>query len=114
MEEKLPEKYKKNFFQRIFDKIKALFGKKETEQENIQAGKSTLDKNIGLKKNLSEKIKVEVNYKNSEYEKKEFMKNLENNPELLEKFSNDRLEKILQYYIEENNKKREILNSLIS
>lgn len=33
------------------------------------------------------------------------MENLTNNPELLENFSNDRLEKILQYYIDENARK---------
>ena len=31
------------------------------------------------------------------------------NPELLEKFSNDRLEKILQYYLNENEKKRKFI-----
>lgn len=114
MKNNLPKKYKKNFFQSIFDKIKALFGKKEIEQENTQTRKSVLDKNIELKQNFTEEIKAETNYKNPEYEKKEFMKNIEENPELLEKFSNDRLEKILQYYVEENNKKRKILNSLNS
>ena len=42
------------------------------------------------------------------------MQNLTENPELLKEFSNDRLEKILQYYLEENKKKREILKRLNS
>ena len=46
---------------------------------------------------------------NIEYEEKELMENLTKNPELLEKFSNDRLEKILQYYLNENEKKRKFI-----
>ena len=37
---------------------------------------------------------------------------LKNNQELLEKFSNDRLKVILQYYLDENNKKRERLKKI--
>ena len=49
---------------------------------------------------------------NIDFERKEFMENLTNNPELLEKFSNDRLEKILQYYKDENAKKEALLKML--
>ena len=37
---------------------------------------------------------------------------IKNNQELLEKFSNDRLKVILQYYLDENSKKREILKKI--
>ena len=40
------------------------------------------------------------------------MEQLKNNQELLEKFSNDRLKVILQYYLDENSKKREILKKI--
>ena len=63
--------------------------------------------------NFTEQIKVGDDNKNIDYEKKKFMQNLTENPELLKEFSNDRLEKILQYYLEENRKKREILKRLI-
>ena len=49
---------------------------------------------------------------NNEYQKKQFMEQLKNNQELLEKFSNDRLKVILQYYLDENNKKRERLKKI--
>lgn len=43
--------------------------------------------------------------------KKKFMQNLTDNSEILEKFSNDRLEKTLQYYSDENEKKKCIKKS---
>lgn len=61
------------------------------------------------KRNFVHSIKANVNCKNTEYEKKKFMDELTENPELLENFSNNRLEKILKYYIDENNKKRKLL-----
>ena len=42
------------------------------------------------------------------------MQELTENPNLLKEFSNDRLEKILQYYLEENQQKREILKRMNS
>lgn len=44
-------------------------------------------------------------------EKKEIMEKLAKHPELLENFSNDKLEKILQYYLDENEKKRKLLKN---
>lgn len=43
-----------------------------------------------------------------------FIKKLNNNPELLENFSNDRLEIILQYYLDENEKKKELLKNFLT
>lgn len=62
------------------------------------------------KNNMLEDLKVNNSLSiNIEYEEKELMENLTKNPELLEKFSNDRLEKILQYYLNENEKKRKFI-----
>ena len=58
---------------------------------------------------FNSKKKIEFN---NEYQKKRFMEQLKNNQELLEKFSNDRLKVILQYYLDENNKKRERLKKI--
>ena len=58
------------------------------------------------------KIDIENIEFNNEYQKKQFMEQLKNNQELLEKFSNDRLKVILQYYLDENNKKRERLKKI--
>lgn len=106
MNENLPQKYKDNVFQRLLKKIRALFFKKaddfETENINIKTRESDFDN----------KIRVTDNLKSIYDEKKQFMKNLVDHPELLENFSNDKLEKILEYYENENNEKREILNKL--
>mgnify|MGYP000567949777 CR=1 FL=1 len=65
--------------------------------------------------NIIEKTKALINA----FEDSDLIKNLDhykmiviNNQELLEKFSNDRLKVILQYYLDENNKKRERLKKI--
>ena len=40
------------------------------------------------------------------------MENLKNNQEMLENFSNERLKIILKYYLDENEKKRELLRKI--
>lgn len=123
MSDHLPQKYKNNIFQNIIKKIKAVFFYKE---QNITQTMDTIEKNTeqtiniietkqNKKENMSnftEQIKIENDNKNINYEKKKFMQGLTENPELLKEFSNDRLEKILQYYLEENEQKREILKRM--
>lgn len=123
MSDHLPQKYKNNIFQKIIQKIKAVFFYKE---QNITQTMDTIEKNTeqtmnvtetkqNKKENMSnftEQIKIENDTKNINYEKKKFMQSLTENPELLKEFSNDRLEKILQYYLEENEQKREILKRM--
>lgn len=123
MSDYLPQKYKNNIFQKIIQKIKAVFFYKE---QNITQTMDKIEKNteqtiniIETKQNtkdsvsdFAEQIKVENENKHIDYEKKKFMKRLTENPELLKKFSNDRLEKILQYYLEENEQKREMLKRM--
>lgn len=123
MSDYLPQKYKNNIFQNIIKKIKAVFFYKE---QNITQTMDKIEKNteqtiniIETKQNtkdsvsdFAEQIKVENENKHIDYEKKKFMKRLTENPELLKEFSNDRLEKILQYYLEENEQKREMLKRL--
>ncbi len=123
MSDHLPQKYKNNIFQIIIKKIKAVFFYKE---QNITQTMDTIEKNTeqtiniietkqNKKENMSnftEQIKIENDNKNINYEKKKFMQTLTENPELLKEFSNDRLEKILLYYLEENEQKREILKRM--
>ena len=123
MSDHLPQKYKNNIFQIIIKKIKAVFFYKE---QNITQTMNTIEKNTeqtiniietkqNKKENMSnftEQIKIENDNKNINYEKKKFMQTLTENPELLKEFSNDRLEKILLYYLEENEQKREILKRM--
>lgn len=111
MNENLPQKYKKNFFSKFINKLKSFFSK--TKEEHKISVTETFKKDNAMKKNIMSDLKVDVDSKvNTEYEKKSFMEKLTNNPELLENFSNDRLEKILQYYLNENEKKRQLLNKI--
>ncbi len=111
MSENLPQKYKESFFSKVIRKIKKFFIKDKDESNAIN---SEIFENKKEKMKL-DNLKVDINMSvHTEYEKEEFMKNLTNNPELLENFSNDRLEKILQYYLDENEKKKEILKKIIN
>ena len=107
MNNNLPQKYNESFFRKFINKLKVFFSrtKKENTIENI--------KNSEEKKDLINSLKVDFDTNVSkEYKKKEFMKSLSENPELLQNFSNDKLERILKYYIEENEKKREVLKKI--
>ena len=109
MNNNLPKKYKSNIFNRVFIFIKnLLFRGKDTLVESKQETNFTNEKN----NNFVGEIKTEINFKNMENEKYKFMENIKNNPELLENFTNDRLEIILKYFLDENNKKRNILRKL--
>lgn len=111
MSENLPQKYEENIFRRFFNKIKNFFlgCKKEVE---IQTNMVDDLEPRNVSRNKLEDLKIDVKIDNSEFKRKEFMQNLTEHPELLENFSTDRLEKILQYYLEENEKKREMLKKI--
>ncbi len=114
MSDNLPQKYKNNIFQNIIKKIKAVFFSKEKNTELTMNSIETKQNKKDSVSNFAEQIKVENENKNIDYEKKKFMQELTENPNLLKEFSNDRLEKILQYYLEENQQKREILKRMNS
>ena len=110
MNSKLPAKQRNGIFYKIFLKIKQIFRRKKYEEENLESNKVIVNSNNQFKNNI--KIDIEKIEFNNEYQKKRFMEQLKNNQELLEKFSNDRLKVILQYYLDENNKKRERLKKI--
>lgn len=111
MSENFPQKYEENIFRRFFNKIKNFFlGRKEEVQIDTNMIDALEEKNVS--KNKLEDLKIDVKIDNSEFKRKEFMQNLTEHPELLENFSNDRLEKILQYYLEENDNKRAMLKRI--
>ena len=119
MNDNLPKKYNDNIFSRFFGFLKNLFyGRKNEPEEVTPINQIEEEKEVKpIEKEDStndfiERIKIDANYKNPENEKHIFMDNLKENPDLLENFSNDRLEKILQYYQDENAKKKEILKKL--
>ena len=97
MNSKLPAKQKNGIFYKIFLKINQIFKKNKYKTEKVESNEVISNSNKQF---------------NNEYQKKQFMEQLKNNQELLEKFSNDRLKVILQYYLDENNKKRERLKKI--
>ncbi len=111
MNQNFPQKYKENIFQKLFNKVKNFFlGCKEEVKIDTNIVDSLEEKNFS--KNKLEDLKIDIKFDNTQFKRKEFMQNLTNHPELLESFSTDRLEKILQYYLEENEKKRETLKKI--
>ena len=110
MNSNLPAKQRNGIFYKILLKIKQIFRRKKYEEENLESNKVIVNSNNQFKNNI--KIDIENIEFNNEYQKQQFMEQLKNNQELLEKFSNDRLKVILQYYLDENNKKRERLKKI--
>ena len=108
MSNKLPIKQKNGFFYKIFIKIRKLFKRNKYVLENKETEKVAADLDNQFKNN----IKVDGAEFDNEYQKKKFMENLKNNQEMLENFSNERLRIILKYYLDENEKKREILRKM--
>ena len=95
------QEYKTNFFTR----------KKSTKNEVLENSTYIKRDNTSTYKN---KLKVDSNIVDDYYRKKKIIRTLNNNPQLLEQFSIDRLEKILKIYIEDNNEKMEKLKKLTS
>ena len=110
MNSNLPVKQRNGIFYKIFLKINQIFRKNKYKTEKVESNEVISNSNKQFKNNI--KIDIENIEFNNEYQKKQFMEQLKNNQELLEKFSNDRLKVILQYYLDENNKKREILKKI--
>ena len=110
MNSKLPAKQRNGIFCKIFLKINQIFRKNKYKTEKVENNEVISNSNKQFKNDI--KIDIEKIEFNNEYQKKQFMEQLKNNQELLEKFSNDRLKVILQYYLDENNKKRERLKKI--
>ena len=110
MNSKLPAKQRNGIFYKIFLKINQIFRKNKYKTEKVENNEVISNSNNQFKNNI--KIDIENIEFNNEYQKQQFMEQLKNNQELLEKFSNDRLKVILQYYLDENSKKREILKKI--
>ena len=110
MNSKLPAKQRNGIFYKIFLKINQIFRTNKYKTEKVENNEVISNSNNQFKNDI--KIDIEEIEFNNEYQKKRFMEQLKNNQELLEKFSNDRSKVILQYYLDENNKKRERLKKI--
>lgn len=112
MSNNLPQIYKEKILKKFFNFIRNLisFKKKEIKEEIDIIG--TSEKKENLKNDFLKDIIIEEGSVDKEIEKKKIMDNLKDNLQLLDDFSNERLEKILQYYLDENEKKKALLNKL--
>ena len=120
----------------IFYKIKRLFkklfynknkSKIVVKEQNIELNNNFLDEENLSNNAINNNILVipkEINNKNDikieKYEpineideKEQFLKQLEDNPKMLELLSNDRLKRLDEYYMDIINKNNEIINNLI-
>ncbi len=108
MSNKLPIKQKGGYFDKIFTKIRQFFKRNKYGLEGKKIEKVATTPDNQFKNN----IKIDSDEFDNEYQKKKIMEGLKNNQEMLENFSNERLKIILKYYLDENEKKREILRKI--
>ena len=83
----------------FLDKIKAFFSKIFKRGKNEVEVKSLEEKRVNKKPNFEENLKVNISAIN-EREKKfnDFIEEIEDNPDLVENLSEDRLDKLISYY----------------
>lgn len=112
MSNNLPTIYNENIFKRFFNYIRNMFSfkKKEVKEENVINETNEQQKN--LKNNFLKDMRIEDEVIDKDIKKKRIMDNLKDNLQLLEECSNEKLEKILQYYLEENDNKKKLLKKL--
>lgn len=111
MNNNLPEKSKTSFFSKFINKVKMFFFR--TKEKYVIINEKTFEEEQCNKNDFATSLQVATTDISIKYEQKTFIDKLTKQPQLLENFSNDRLEKILQYYLEENEKKREVLKKIL-
>ena len=109
MSEVLPKKYKENIFERFLNKIKNKLFKQNNANVKKEDTKTITTKQ---KENSLDSLKVNIKIDNTKFKQKEFIETISNNLQLLDNLSIDRLEKILEFVLEENEEKRKILKRL--
>ena len=106
----LPQKQSNNIFNRIYCFLKKLFYRETTSMdENIP---ETIQTAVVEKSDFSAGIKVDKNAKKIENKKNAYIDDIIKGSKLLNSLSTDKLEKILNYLKDENNKKSELLKQL--
>lgn len=112
MSNNLPQIYNKNIFKKFFNYLRNLFSFKKKEVKEEITINNTSEQKEKIKNTFLKDIKLEDCIVDKEFEKKKIMDNLKDNLQLLEECSNEKLEKILQYYLDENEKKKALLDKL--
>ena len=111
MNENLPQKYKDGILNNIFRKLRYFFIGTKHGEETYQKADSSIEKTKS-KLNFLQDVKFETEVIDKKFQEKKLMEELKIRPELLENFSEEKLEEILQYYLEENKRKRELIRKL--
>lgn len=112
MSNNLPQIYNENIFKKFFNYLRNLFSFKKKEVKEEITINDTNEQKENIKNSFLKDIKIEDAIVDKEFEKKKIMDNLKDNLQLLEECSNEKLEKILQYYLKENEDKKKILKKL--
>lgn len=112
MSNNLPHIYSKNIFKKFINYLRNLFFFKKKHGKEGIAINEVSEKQENLKNNFLKDIKIDSDAIEEEVKKKRIMDNLKDNLQLLEEYSNEKLEKILQYYLKENEEKKNILRKL--
>lgn len=112
MSNNLPQIYNENIFKKFFNYLRNLFSFKKKEIKEEFAINNTSEQKENKKNSFLKDIKIEGVIVDKEFEKKKIMDNLKDNLQLLEECSNEKLEKILQYYLKENEDKKKLLKKL--
>lgn len=108
MKNSLIKKEEGSLFSRFKNFLKNIFWKKQMQSE-IKDVQELVELKEVEKSDFEANLKTELlhNFK-KEYDLNQFIKEIETNPTILEKLSNDRLDKLIAYYektIEEKKKK---------
>lgn len=94
----------KNFFKLTF------FHKSKIEPQNEIDNNSTINIKKSDVNTFAESLKTNVD--NKEFKLKQFTKQIENNPSIIANLSNDRLDKLIEYYEKITNEKQQKIEKL--
>jgi len=97
MNENLPKKEDKGFFRKIKNLFMKLFYQPNSKSDFEEI---TLKEDNIQKEKFEKELKIENDGYVSDIKRKEFLKEIEENPDLLYDLSNEKLEKLNEYYKE--------------
>lgn len=106
---------KKSNFTKIKNILKNSFTLKSNQKILIVDNKDSDNSNFNINTNSEflKEVKINTNYTyDRNYKLKKFMKELEENPDIIDNLSNDRLDKLISYYEKITNEKAKKINRL--
>ncbi len=112
MKNNLPEIYSNNIFRKFFRHIRSLLSFKTRSFNEETSNNSVNNFSNNNQNDFFKDLRVDDDIVDIQLKKKKYMENLKGNLGLLEKCSNEELEMILKYYLDEKENKRNILKRL--